>query len=302
VAWASGETKGELTIGGTLAQPLLYGSIVVKDGTVKLKPLADPIQKVGVDIQFEGDKINIITFDGSMGGGSYRLNGSAAINGLSLADYRLLLVLDKLGVNHKYFKGPLEGTLTLNSGNEKPVLGGQLIFDNVTINVPLVPEFSSTGLDIGLDLEFVANKKVRLFNPYFYDLLVEGKAQFAGSTAAPRTSGSFAVVRGTVNYLRTQFKVDVGRADFVRHRSFLPVIKLSAETKLEYTRVKMAVNGPLEELEIHLSSEPAMNQQQILSLLTLRNRYADKQSAGGSSRDTGWAGMNLWACSARGCK
>ncbi len=287
VAWASGATKGEVTIGGTLAQPLLHGSIVIKDGTVKLKPLADPIQKVGVDIQFEGDKINIITFDGSMGGGSYRLSGTASINGLALADYRLLLVLDKLGVNHKYFKGPLEGTLTLNSGNGKPVLGGQLIFDSTTINVPLVPEFSPTGLDIGLDLEIVAAKKVRLFNPYFYDLLVEGKAQFAGSTAAPRTSGSFSVVRGTVNYLRTQFKVDTGRADFVRHRSFLPVVRLSAETKLEYTRVKLAVNGPPDAMEFHLSSEPAMNQQQILSLLTLRSRYSDKQSAGDSSRDTG---------------
>lgn len=287
VAWAAGETKGEVTIGGTLAQPLLYGSIVVKDGAVKLKSLADPIQKVGVDIQFEGDKINIITFDGSMGTGTYRLTGSAAIRGLSLADYRLLLVLDKLGVNHKYFKGPLEGTLTLNSSDGKPVLGGQLIFETTTINVPIVPEFSPSGLDIGLDLDIVAAKKVRLYNPYFYDLLVEGKAKFTGSTTSPAASGHFDAVRGTVNYLRTQFRVDSGRADFTQFGSLLPVIKLTAETKLEYTRVKLAVSGPLDAMEFRLSSEPAMSQQQILSLLTLRNRYSDKQNTPGGSRDTG---------------
>lgn len=287
VAWATGETKGEVTIGGTLAQPLLTGSIVVRDGAVKLKSLADPIQKVGVDIQFEGDKINIITFDGSMGTGAYRLTGSAAIRGLALADYRVLLVLDKLGVNHKYFKGPLEGTLTLNSSGGKPVLGGQLIFENTTINVPIVPEFSKAGLDIGLDLDIVAAKKVRLYNPYFYDLLVEGKAKFTGSTTEPAASGHFETVRGTVNYLRTQFRVDNGRADFIQFGSLLPVIKLTAETKLEYTRVKLAVSGPLDTMEFRLSSEPAMSQQQILSLLTLRNRYSDRQNTVGGSRDSG---------------
>lgn len=287
VAWATGETKGELTIGGTLAQPLLNGSFLVRNGTVKLKSLAEPIQKVGVDIQFEGDKINIITFDGSMGGGNYRLTGSAALQGLGLADYRILLVLDKLGVNHKYFKGPLAGTLTLNSSGGKPVLGGSLAFDNVTINVPIIPEFVPTGLDIGLDLEIAAGKKVRLYNPYLYDLLVEGKAKFTGSTLAPAASGHFAAIRGTVDYLRTQFRVISASADFTQYASFLPVIRLIADTKLEYTRVNLAVNGPVNDIEVRLSSEPSMSQQQLMSLLTLRNRYADKQGTAGGSRDSG---------------
>jgi translocation and assembly module TamB len=287
VAWAAGPTNGELTVGGTLAQPLLYGSIVIKDGTVKLKQLADPVQKVGVDIQFEGDKINIKTFDGSMGGGSYRLTGTAALKGLALADYRLLLVLDKLGVNHKYFKGPLDGTLTLDASGGKPVLAGRMIFDNTTLNVPLVPEFASSGLNIGLDLEIVAAKRVRLFNPYFYDLLVEGKARFTGSTLSPQASGHFSVVRGSVNYLRTKFKVDSGSADFTQFASLMPVIRMTADTKLEYTTVKLAVSGPLNAMDFRLSSEPAMSQQQILSLLTLRSRYYDKQGAGGGGTDTG---------------
>jgi translocation and assembly module TamB len=287
VAWATGETKGEITIGGTLAQPLLNGSVVVKDGTVKLKALAEPIQKVGVDIQFEDDKINVIAFDGSMGGGAYRLTGTAALKGLALADYRMLLVLDKLGINHKYFKGPLQGTFTLDSNGGKPVLSGSLVFNNTTINVPFVPEFEPTGLDIGLDIEVVAAKKVRLMNPYLYDLIVEGKAKFTGTTMSPSASGRFTAVRGTVNYLRTQFRVDNATADFNQFASLLPVIRLTAETKLEYTRIKLAVNGPPDALEIHLSSEPSMSQQQILSLLTLRNRYADRQSTGGGSVDSG---------------
>jgi translocation and assembly module TamB len=284
VAWASGETKGEVTLGGTLAQPLIYGSLSVVDGTVKLAALAEPVQKVGVDIQFEGDKINIKTFDGRMGSGSYRLTGTAAVNGLALADYRILLVLDNLAVNNKYFKGPLNGTLTLNSTDTgRPLLAGQLVFENTTANIPYIPEFSPTGLDVGLDLEVVAGKKVHLSNPYFYDLWIEGKAKFSGTTRAPVASGRFATVRGTVYYLHTAFQVESATADFVQYGSLLPVIRMSANTKLETTKVNLAVNGPLNAMDIRLSSEPGMNQQEILSLLTLRSRYHDKQAGGNQS-------------------
>lgn len=288
VAWATGETKGEVTIGGTLAQPLIYGSLTVTDGTVKLASLADPLQKVGVDIQFEGDKINIKTFDGHMGSGSYRMTGTAAVIGRAFADYRLLLVMDNLAINSKYFKGPLNGTLTLNSSDAgRPVLGGQLVFENMTANIPFIPEFSPTGLDVGLDLEVVAGKKVHLSNPYFYDLWIEGKAKFAGTTLAPAVSGRFKAVRGTVNYLHTAFQVDSASANFTQYGSLLPVVRMTASTKLEMTKVTLAVNGPLNAMDVRLSSEPGMNQQEILSLLTLRSHYYDKNQAGGSGNGLG---------------
>lgn len=283
VSWAAGETKGEVTIGGTLAQPLINGSVLVKDGTIKLASLNDPLQKVGVDIQFEGDKINVKSFDGSMGTGGYRLAGTASLKGLSLSDYNFLLVLDKLGVNHKYYKGPLNGTLLLASADGKPKLSGKLTFENTTVNIPYVPEFSSTGLDVGLDVEVLVQNKSRLYNPYLYDLWVEGRVKFAGTTLFPDVSGRLNVSRGTVNYLQTRFKVISATADFVRPGTLIPVIKLNSETQMELTKVNMAVNGPLNAMEVHLSSQPSMSQQELVSLLTLRGSYAQ----GTTGRDNG---------------
>ena len=67
----------------------------------------------------------------------------------------------------------------------------------------------------------------------------------------------------------------------------MPVIRLTAETSLERTKVNLVASGPLNAMEFHVSSEPAMSQQEIISLLTLRSRYTDKQNAAGGSRDTG---------------
>ena len=287
VSWAAGETKGKITIGGTLYEPLVEGQILIQDGTIKLKSLGQPLQKVAVDIQFAGDTINIKTFSGSMGGGSYSLTGKAGWKGLDMSDYALDLTLDKLGIDHRFFKGPLQGNMRLAQKNGKALLAGKLLFENTTIDIPLVPELQNSELDLALDLEFVAGKKVRLYNSYLYDILVEGQAKFTGTVARPATAGRFNVLRGTVSYLRTPFTIKEAFVDFTQFRSFIPVIHLEASTRLESTRINLGIHGPMQAMEMKLTAEPSMRQQDIISLLTLRSRYFDKNRSGNSVKDSG---------------
>lgn len=286
VSWAAGRTQGEIEIGGTLAAPSLHGNILVNDGTVKLAWLSEPIQKVAIDIQFLGDKIDVKAFDGHMGSGSYHLAGSARLDGLALKNYNMALSMDTLGINSKYFKGPMNGTLKLSDETGNPKLSGKLVFDHDTVDVPYIPELTDSSLNMGLDIEVVIGDKVHLYNPYMYDLWTAGHVKFGGTTQEPDISGRIHVVRGTVSYLRTSFKVKEGSAEFTRFGSFEPVIKLSAQAQLEQTSINLTVNGPISTMNINLTSEPSMSQQEILSLLTLRSSYFEKQNAT-NNRDTG---------------
>ncbi|SMC38544.1 translocation/assembly module TamB domain-containing protein [Sporomusa malonica] len=287
IAWASGPTTGEIAIGGTLSQPTLDGQVAVVNGTIKLKALADPIQKVGIDIQFKGDKIEINAFDGEMGGGSYSLNGSARVNGLALDDYNITLTLARLGVNHKYFDGPLEGVLSLTSQNGKPHLYGKLMVANATVNIPAVPDSGEIDFDAGLDVEFVIGDKVRMYNPYLYDFRTAGKVKFSGTLQKPEASGRIEALRGTVKYLTNRFTIVSGSAEFTQYRSIEPIIKLQAEAKLERTTINLAINGPATAMELKLTSEPAMSQQEIMSLLTLRGGYFSKSNSSGHDSSLG---------------
>ncbi|MDD4600491.1 MAG: translocation/assembly module TamB domain-containing protein [Negativicutes bacterium] len=288
VSWAAGKTQGELTIGGTIMQPYLTGSINVTDGTVKLAKLNDPIQKVALDIQFKGDKIVLKTFSGHMGSGSYQMAGSTALTGLAFTDYDFQLKLDNLGVNSKYFKGPLNGDLALTSNRGRPLLAGTLLFENNTIDIPFISDFTESDLNIRLNVELIAGKKVRFYNSYMYDIWAEGRIKFEGSTKRPNPSGKITAIRGTVSYLRTSFKIKEASAEFNQFGTFEPVLRLTASTKLQDTTVDLNLNGPVSAMDLQLTAEPAMSQQDIITLLTLRSRYFEKQSSGSGANGSGF--------------
>lgn len=279
VSWAAGPTHGELTITGTVTQPYLSGNILIQGGTLKLAKLNDPIQKVDLDIQFKGDKIILKTFSGRMGSGSYQMTGSTSITGQGFSDYNFQLDLDKLGVNSKYFKGPLNGNLTLTTKRNRPHLAGKLLFEHDTIDIPFFTDFTKSDLNVGLDIELTAGDKVRFYNSFMYDIWAEGRIKFEGSTKRPNPSGQITAIRGTVSYLRTQFKIKDASAEFIQFGTFEPIIRLNAATKLQSTTINLSLSGPVSAMDMQLSSEPAMSQQEILSLLTLRSRYFDKQNS-----------------------
>lgn len=286
ISTASGDTKGEVKLTGSLYNPRLNGQITVKDGAIKFFDIEEPIQKVTVDIQFKDDTIQVRTFEGALGSGKYSLTGSAALRDMAVHNYDMSLVLDKIALTHKYFKGPVNGQLTLREKKNMPHVSGKLLLANTTINIPVAPTASSSAsnTDMGMDVELIVGDKVRLYNPMLYDVWVEGKVKFDGSLQEPDISGKIESVRGTLNYLRTQFRIDEATVAFTQFRSFEPVIALKASTRLEQTDVSLAVTGPVTAMDVKLTSDPQMSQQEVLSLLTLRNKFYERQASG--KRDT----------------
>ena len=280
IEWGVGNTNGNLVVTGSAAQPLINGSITVKDGTLKLKQLANPIQQMVVDIQFLNDKIEVKTFDGMMGAGSYQLRGQAFIGADGFKDYAFTLDLDNLGIANKYFTGPLNGTLSLQEDKGVPKVIGQIDLEHCVVDIPSLPDNDSPLPKVRLDVTVNAGKKVRLYNAMLYDMFIEGHANFAGSTQHPRSSGEFSAIRGTVNYLKTPFQIREATVLFNRVGEFIPTVRLVSDTKLKRAKVYLNVDGAATNLQMKLSSSPEMSQQEILSLLTLRSDYYNKDESG----------------------
>jgi len=294
VDWAIGPTKGGITISGTLAKPLINGAVTVTNGAVKFKQLAKPVQKMALDIQFLNDKIDLKTFEGIMGNGSFKISGTSNITGQDFVDYNFEVNLDKLDIVNKYYTGPLEGKFTLTDDRGVPKIVGNLNFEHCTVDIPLIPVSQTEMPHIRLDVDVNVGKKVRLYNSFLYDIWLEGHANFTGSTLHPRTSGEIHSTRGTISYLKTPFKVREATAYFNQVGSFLPSVSVEADTRLDRTRVYLNVNGPVDVMKFRLTSDPEMSEQEILALLTLRSHYNSKDNAdSGVGRDEITSMLNI---------
>ena len=195
------------------------------------------------------------------------------------------MMFDQFTVDSLYYKGPISGSLIFADGERMPKLSGDIEIKNATIDIPPIPETEESDWDMALDVTVEAKDKVRLYNSYLYDLWIDGRAHFGRTMKYPETEGLFKVKRGTVSYLNTDFKVQEGWAKFDQVVSFVPSVHLKAETKIDRVKVMLGIDDPADQMSLKLSSSPAMSHQNILSLLTLRSRYFDKEDSDGFGRD-----------------
>lgn len=286
VDWAIGPLAGGVTITGTLAHPFINGSVKTMNGAMKFKALKNPVQNIQMDIDFQNEKMTVNKFNGNMGGGSYSLTGSTLITGGGFDLYDFNLKLDKLGVDCDFYQGPISGDFNLTTGeifgHKMPKLSGNLLIEKATITIPSVPDSQSELPNMIIDLGLNLGDKVRLYSSFLYDLSLKGSAHFNGTTHHPQPSGEISVIRGTVSYLKTVFKVREGSAYFNQVDSFLPAVHLEADTRLNRTKVYLGVDGPADNMAIKLTSDSDMNQNEILQLLTLRSSYQSGASADSS--------------------
>jgi translocation and assembly module TamB len=288
VAWAVGQTHGQVRIGGNLYQPLIFGQFSVADGSVKFRGFNNLVEHANIKLEFDGDTINLKTFNGQLGGGNYTGNGSATIKGFSLRNLHLALNLDKLYVNSKYYVGTLEGNFTVEEVRGLPLLKGGLHIANAQISPPVFwPEVNNALPNVRLDVEIEADKNVRLRNSALYDMYIKGKVKAEGTLDHPITSGRLTVVRGSLQYLSTSFRITEGVADFNQYESFLPNISVMAETRVLDTKVRLQAKGPLSQMDFRFASEPSLSQEQIITLLTLRSRNTGGTGNGGGETDAG---------------
>lgn len=274
-----GPMKGEVRISGTVDDPRFFGEVSIEDGIVHLKQLKDPLENLDLHVIFDDKTITLRELSATMGGGLISSYGEATLNGCEWEDYRFSMVMDKFRLNHLYYKGPLSGNLIFAKGKHLPLLSGNILIENATFDIPPIPEMGESDWDMAIDLTIEAKDKVRLYNSYLYDIWLDGKAHFGRTLNYPDSDGSFKVKRGTVSYLNTDFKVMEGRAKFDQVLSFIPSVHLKAETKIDRVKVMLGIDDPADQMKLKLTSSPAMSEQNIISLLTLRSRYFDKQDA-----------------------
>lgn len=283
---ADGDIKGNIILSGTLEEPMLYGSIKIDGGHIKVASVDSIINNINSSVEFKGQEVLLHNLSAELGKGSITASGSYALRTGENDSYRLNVKADNAEIVSEIFTGKINSELEIvpqryynfkmnpPSMDYRPLIKGQLRLDDVLINMPTVPELGEGESNFGTQIDIVLGPDIHLFNKYLYDIWLEGGIQLKGSTVYPLIDGKIKAKKGTITYLRTPFKIQSAGVAWPVPGTFLPTVNLDSTARFSRYDIIMKVNGPLEEMELQLASNPPLEQNTIVRMLTLQRDNA----------------------------
>jgi len=295
---SSGRVEISAAATGSLSDPSILGRAEISDVRVSLRDY--PITFLGLNgrVEFSEARLLVQDLGGALNDGRVMLRGSLAFQHWGLKSTELALRLDEVAFRPwEYLPVTLSGELNLLGKREAMVLSGDLDVIKLRYDQPLAveslltqfktkqgfPGAERTSERLTLDVGIHAKGDVTVENNLASAKLT-GDVRLTGTNASPGLVGTIQALSGSQAFFRgNQFTISQGALEFKERKSIDPVFDLQAETQVREYLVRLHAFGRASDPKLVLSSEPALSEGDILSLLTLGITSRDKSNTAQAS-------------------
>jgi autotransporter translocation and assembly factor TamB len=288
-----GDLTAEITARGTMGNPQLQGTVNLRGLTLKPQGFDAPFTDGVVRVGFEGEQVRLDSIYLHKDNGTVFINGSLVYRGGTLRDVNLKAWVNTLEMEREEVikLAVQEAALTFRDEGEYLLLDGDVKLGETRLLVDFDPidllpftrkverpagEPSPLMQRLRLSLRIRESDRVWLDNNVAR-LRANLEMGLLGSPAQINLTGRITVEEGYVMFLDRKFDITQGAIDFVEFNRLNPIVDLKAESTVrvyhaqeptEY-KITLALSGPLDELVTELTSDPALDRPDIISLLTL---------------------------------
>ena len=309
---AGGPMHAELTLRGTLGAPIILGTLTFKDVHGELSDLPIAAQELGGTITFSQNRLYIDSIRGTVNDGPLQLRGMLGFDGFfSPGQLDLSLSLDSAQMTiPAWLPSTLSGDIRLSGTLDKLALTGSALVTGVRYQ-------RDVGIDPKSLLESLGSRapsflhteesqewlsfdvNVRLGDDVWLDnnlvrARLGGDLQVVGSNL---NLGVIGTVRseelGKAFFRGNEFELTRASVDFTDKSRIAAILDVHGETELRDYRVFLRVMGTLDDPEVTLSSDPALDQADLVMLLTLGFTTQETDMASSSSVGIGLIGETL---------
>ncbi len=280
---AAGAVEGEVQITGSVNALHVAGGVRVRDGQIRLRGLAVPLDTVRLDLRFDENAIRIAEGTARLGSGLARLQGTARI--VQIAGPALALVVSEEAplvlqgadlhvVVPPHVDARAGGTVrlwgTLGDPRRPPTIDGRVTFADGIVTVGPVGQGEPSQVPLmfrGVRLDVGRNLTVQVGGLRFA-LQPEDALALTGSLRSPMLDGTLAAEEGKVRALGAIFDLRDGTATFLPHQGLRPSVLAHADTQVGSTLIFLTVRGIAPDaLTLDLRSEPDKPRAEIVALL-----------------------------------
>lgn len=279
-----GLTNTELELSGTLNQPILNGSIVLRDGEIEFYELPAKINGLNVSLRLEDNLVKIEDMNFQIDRYKFYASGGFALKNLQPQDLSINIWSNKEEILYQdifkaqadlkakltgSFASPhLEGTLTLYQGELNWKEGNNGIPSDPT---EIFSKLSNFKGDIDLEVKILDDFIAKANN---FNLKLLGGVKMQGVISAPRLNGELEIKQGYAAFLDKKFRVTEGKVIFSDSTGGDMILDIKAKTEIDDIDVFVNIGGILAQPTVTLSSSPVLSESEIISLLMFNKNYA----------------------------
>jgi len=303
----SGRMKTEASIRGTGERPNLNGYVHIDDASFEIPQPPLQLQKLNVQVDFLGDRLEIRRADASLNGGTFTASGQAGVSTAGLREPTLTLHAEKVQLEYpEGLQSEINSELTVTASGGYTTLKGnvdvvnalyhddidltQQIFSGITRTAEVmqppgpsrVPSFAD---QIALDVTVQTPGLVTISNNVA-DLDLDGMFRIRGDLSDPIITGRASVNEGGEIYFgpgiavdeaapplerRDRYAINRGVIEFQNTVRTEPDFDFEAihelQAKDERYLITLRAYGTPSALRTEFSSDPYLSESDIISIL-----------------------------------
>jgi len=303
---ARGMVGVNLNAGGTLHQPVLQGRLEVKNTFVSHNDFPSGLSDLNGALVFDRNRIQIEKLNGTTGGGTIALTGSATYqNGAFLLDFGATAQ----GVRLRYPPGvssTANADVRLTGSTNAAVLSGDVVVTKLAVtpgfdfaayieksrHTIVLSQTDSLQSRLKLDVHVVTTPELQM-QTAIARLSGNADLRVRGTAERPAILGRVEVLEGEISFNGNKYNLERGDVTFSNPAKTQPIIDLQATTRVRDYDITVqfrgdvsSPNGP----KVSWQSEPQLPEADVIALLALGRTQEESAVAASSGSSFGFGG------------
>lgn len=305
-------SEGIAEVDGTFDPDGFAGKMEVTEGLLTFANSPIILRNVEASIRGSGSTFNLSRLQGEFREGTLNATGQANVHRGQITSAQMNVKLDNsliqpqdgisfrasgpINLNLSESEGRIEGRLSITEGLYRRRVDTQLnlikLFEPEKREFRIISDEESTK-PIQLNVHLDTSDPFSIRNN-----VAEGSASFnlllGGTVKQPHLKGNINLIRGQFKYANREFDVRSGSIQFVDPTSNIPNYDVRSDTEIGEYRVNLRLLGGPNEQKLIYTSDPALSEKDILSLVQVGLPASAPELQGqGSGRTTGLSGISF---------
>lgn len=279
---ASGAMSMNMSVGGTIDDPLPRGQLQLTNGSVIYASLPSGLSEMNGSLSFTRDRIHIETLTARSGGGTLDLKGDATTYNRQLA-FNFTAVANDVRLRY-----PPGVSSTANADlhwvgtRASSAVSGDVLITKLAVTpnfdfssylertrqISSITPANSPLYNVKLDIHVQTAPELQM-KTAVARLSGDADLRLRGSLARPTVLGRADILEGEATFNGTKFRLERGDITFADPVAIKPQVNLQASSHVRSYDLNITVTGTPDRLLVNYRSEPPLPQSDIIALLAL---------------------------------